>query len=84
VFESVRLQPNNYKLKKPLDFETLLSSNLTSKSLAVGLSRHLLLLMLISYASIGIVFSSYTADNMVETIFGVTFGLQLIPEAKVI
>jgi len=81
IFESARLYPGNYRIKKALDFEQLLTSNLTSKSLAVAFSRHLLLLMLIAYASIAIIFASYTTDNMIEAIFGGTIGLQIIPEA---
>lgn len=65
IFETTRLYPGNYRIKKSIDFETLLSANLTSKSLAVGFSKHLLLLMLISYSAIGIIFASYTTDNMI-------------------
>lgn len=71
-------------MKKALDFESLLSSNLTSKSLAVSFTRQLLMFMLIAYTSIGIVFTTYTADNVFELVFGRTFGLQLLPEAKLI
>ena len=57
---------------------------MAQKSLAVSFSRQLYLIYLICTASIGIIFSTYAADNMFSRIYGETFGLQLIPEAKIV
>jgi len=37
--------------------------------------------MLVFVSSIGIVFSTYTADNLFEIVNGKTYALQLIPDA---
>ncbi|CDW90104.1 UNKNOWN [Stylonychia lemnae] len=84
VYESTRLLIGNYKMKQKVDFESLLSSQMTQKSLAVSFTRQLYLLQLICVSSIGIIMSTYTADNLFEILYGKTFGLQLAPEAKII
>lgn len=84
IFETIRLQIGNYKMKQKMDFESLLSSHLTQKSVAVQFTRQLYLIQLICISSIGIILSTYTADNLFEVMYGKTFALQIIPEAKVI
>lgn len=84
VRESIRLLIGNYKMKQKIDFESLLSSQLTQKSLAVSFTRQLYLVQLICISTIGIIVSTYTADNLFEASYGSTFALQLIPEAKII
>jgi hypothetical protein len=39
---------------------------------------------LICISTIGIILATYTADNLFEVVYGNTFALQLIPEAKII
>ena len=84
VFESTRLLTGNYKMKHKVDFESLLSSHITSKSLVVSFTRQLYLIQLVCISSIGIIFSTYTADNLFEVVLGRTWALQLVPEAKII
>lgn len=84
VYESTRLLIGNNRLKQKVDLDSLLSSQLTAKSLAVSLTRQLYLAQLICVSTIGIILSTYTADNLFEVGLGKTFALQLVPEAKII
>jgi hypothetical protein len=85
VYESMRLVPGNFKLKqRNQDFESLLSAHMTSKSLAVILSKHLYLVQLICFSSIGIIISTYTCDNLFEAIFGRTYALQVLPQFEIL
>lgn len=84
ILESTRLLIGNYKLKQKVDFESLLSAHMTQKSLAVSFTRQLHLVQLILISSIGIILSTYTTDNLFEVLYGQTFAVQLLPEAKLI
>jgi len=75
IFESSRLQKGNFKMRQKIDFESLLSSELVSKSLAVSFARQLFLVLLVCSSSIGIVLSTYVADNLFETANGETYAL---------
>jgi hypothetical protein len=85
VYESLRLMPGNYKLRqRNKDFESLLSSHMTQKSLAVILTKHLYLVQLICVAAIGIILATYSCDNLYENIMGHTYALQLLPEVELL
>lgn len=84
VYESTRLLLGNYKMRQKTDFESLLSSHSTNKSLAVVISKHIYLIQLVLVASIGIILSTYTTDNLFENVFGRTYGIQLIPEPQIL
>lgn len=84
VFESTRLLIGNYRMKQKIDFESLLSSHMTQKSMAVSFTKQLYLVQLICVSAIGIILSTYTTDNLFEVLFGQTFAFQLVPEAKII
>ena len=84
VFESTRLLIGNYKMRQKIDFESLLSSHMTQKSLSVVISKQLYLIQLVCLSSIGIILCTYTTDNMFEALIGRTYGIQLVPEVAVI
>mmetsp|Transcript_25460 Transcript_25460/g.24791 ORF Transcript_25460/g.24791 Transcript_25460/m.24791 type:complete len:176 (-) Transcript_25460:339-866(-) len=75
VFESTRLLIGNYKMRQKVDFESLLSSQMAQKSLAVSFSRTLYIILLIVLATTGIIFSCYTFDSSLVDIFGETVAL---------
>ncbi len=75
MLESTRLLVGNFKMRQKIDFESLLSSQMTQKSLAVSFTRQLYLLQLICISSIGIIFCTYTADNLFEIVYGKTYAL---------
>jgi hypothetical protein len=57
---------------------------MTQKSFAVALSKQLYLIQLVCISSIGIVLATYTTDNLIESLFGRTWAVQLIPDAQVL
>lgn len=57
---------------------------MTSKSVAVSLSKQLYPIHLICVSAIGIILSTYTTDNLFEIAFGRTYAIKLIPEFAVL
>jgi integral membrane sensor domain MASE1 len=71
-------------MRQKTDFESLLSSHMTQKSLSVVISKQLYLIQLVCLSSIGIILCTYTTDNLFEALIGRTYGIQLLPEVAVI
>jgi hypothetical protein len=40
--------------------------------------------LLVCISTIGIILSTYAADNLFEAIFGKTFALELVPDAQIV